>query len=172
MKKIYFVLTYTGTILSKIVKVYTKKEFSHSSISLDEDLNEMYSFARKNAYNPFIGGLMHEYIHEGTFKRFYKTKCIIYSFEITNKEYEKIKENIMEMYAHKDKYKFNIIGLLAVSINKKIKRENYYYCTEFVKEILDKSNVKNNLPDIPKPEDLKDLPEVHEVYQGLLKDYR
>lgn len=38
--KIYIVLTHTGTILSKIVKWYTKKDFSHVSISLDKELND------------------------------------------------------------------------------------------------------------------------------------
>ena len=44
MKEIYFVLTHTGTALSKIIKGFTKDEFSHVSISLDINLKEMYSF--------------------------------------------------------------------------------------------------------------------------------
>ena len=48
MKKIYIVLTYTGTILSRIIKVFTKKEYSHVSIALDQDLKYMYSFGRLN----------------------------------------------------------------------------------------------------------------------------
>ena len=70
MKKIYIILTHTGTTLSKIIKNYTKDEFSHVSISLDKDLNEMYSFGRLNPYNPFWGGFVHEGINFGTFKRF------------------------------------------------------------------------------------------------------
>lgn len=35
MKKIYLILTHTGTNLSKLIKNYTKDEFSHVSISLD-----------------------------------------------------------------------------------------------------------------------------------------
>ena len=46
MKKIYIVLTHTGTTLSKIIKTYTKDEFSHVSIALDNKLQEMYSFGR------------------------------------------------------------------------------------------------------------------------------
>ena len=62
MKKIYIVLTHSGTTLSKIIKGFTKDEFSHVSISLDKELNEMYSFGRLNPYNPFWGGFVHEYI--------------------------------------------------------------------------------------------------------------
>ena len=86
MRKIYIVLTYTGTILSKLVKMYTKREFSHVSIALDEDLKEMYSFGRLNPYNPFIGGFVHEYMDKGTFKRFSKTNAQIYCLELTEKQ--------------------------------------------------------------------------------------
>ena len=33
MKQIYIVLTHTGTLLSRIIKCYTKDEFSHCSIT-------------------------------------------------------------------------------------------------------------------------------------------
>ena len=40
MAKIYIILTHTGTVLSKIIKKYTKDEFSHVSISLDRELTK------------------------------------------------------------------------------------------------------------------------------------
>ena len=70
MSKIYVVLTYTGTVLSRFVKLFTKGEYSHVSISLDENLEEMYSFGRINPYIPFWGGFVQESPHYGTFKRF------------------------------------------------------------------------------------------------------
>ena len=90
----YIVLTHSGTALSKIIKGFTKDEFSHVSISLDKELNEMYSFGRLNPYNPFWGGFVHEYIDKGTFKRFYKTRSKIYSLNITEEQYE-YKKNII-----------------------------------------------------------------------------
>ena len=92
--KIYIVLTYTGTLLSKIIKTYTKDEFSHVSISLDEELKQMYSFGRLNPYNPFIGGFVHEGINTGTFRRFIKTKTEIYSLEVNEDQYNSIERII------------------------------------------------------------------------------
>ena len=91
MKKIYIILTYSGTFLSRIIKCYTKDEFSHISISLDSKLRQMYSFGRLNPYNPFIGGFVHEEVNKGTFKRCPKTKAKIYSLEIEYEQYEKLK---------------------------------------------------------------------------------
>ena len=171
MKKIYLVLTHTGTTLSTIIKCYTKDEFSHISIALDEELNEMYSFGRLHANNPFIGGFVHEGIDFGTFKRFKNTQTEIYSLKIDNTKYEDINNEINIFKNNKEKYKFNIIGLFAVSINKKIHYKNTFYCAEFVKYLFEKAKIENNLPDIIKPQDFRKLKDINLVYKGKLKDY-
>lgn len=170
--KIYIVLTHTGTILSKIVKWYTKKDFSHVSISLDSELNEMYSFGRLNPYNPFLGGFVHEYTDKGTFKRFKNTVAAIYSLEVTQEQYERIKNIINKIEQEKEKYKFNILGLFAVSIHKKIKKENSFYCAEFVEYLIEKTGMKIDLPEIITPEDFKKLENLELVYTGLLRKYK
>ncbi len=172
MKEIYIVLTHTGTVLSKIVRAYTKKQFSHVSIALDKDLQQMYSFGRLKPSNPFFAGLVHEYIHKGTFKRFYNTTTKIYSLEVTDEQYDKIKEVIDKMYEQKEKYKFNILGLFAVAFNIKVRRENTLYCAEFVKYLFDASKIDNDLPDIIKPVDFESVKGIKEVYKGLLRNYK
>ena len=171
MKSIYIVLTYTGTIPSKVIKRFTKDEFSHVSLSLDVDLMEMYSFARLRKYNFFVAGFLHERINEGTFKRFHKTKAKIYSMQVTDEQYEKIKNKVYEIWNQKEEYKFNILGLCAVSIHKRIKRKNHFYCAEFVKYILEDVGIDTKLPEIVKPEDFKSLEGLEEIYSGLLRRY-
>ncbi len=170
--KIYIVLTHTRTILSKLIKRFTGDEFSHVSIALDIELEEMYSFGRLNPYNPFIGGFVHEHINKGTFKRFYKTKTKIFSLDLTNEQYSNIKNSIDKMEIEKNKYKFNILGLIAAGMHKKVGKDDAFYCAEFVKYVLEDAGVKTNLPKIVKPEDFKDIPNLKEIYTGLLKKYK
>ena len=106
MKKIYIVLTHTGTVLSRIIRSFTKDEFTHSSISLDENLKQLYSFGRLNPYNPFIGGFIHENIKYGTFNRFKNTNAKIYSIIVTDEQYKKIHNTIFYIKKNKDNYKF------------------------------------------------------------------
>lgn len=172
MKEIYIVLTHTGTVLSQIIKKYTKDEFSHVSIALDIELKEMYSFGRLNPYNPFWGGFVHESIDKGTFKRFYQTRAKVYSLEITEKQYENIKNKIKHFETEKDNYTFNTLGLFAVGFRKKIKKEHSFYCAEFVKHILDESKITTGLPEMVKPEDFKKIERLQEIYEGLLRKYQ
>ena len=130
MKKIYIVLTHTGTALSRIIKTFTKDEFSHASISLDKELTEMYSFGRLNPYNPFIGGFVHESIYSGTFKRFKYTKTKIYSLDIEDEQYYRIKDLIDFIKEAKEMQKFNVIGLFAAGIHKKFKFVDSFSCIQ------------------------------------------
>lgn len=171
MRKVYIVLSYTGTLLSKLIKIYTRKEYSHVSISLDEQLNSMYSFGRINPYVPFIGGFVQESPNYGTFKRFKNAKTKIYSMEVTDEEYEMIKETIDSFRANKKNYKYNVMGLIAVMAHCHLKRENFFYCAEFVKHVFDSSGVELDLPEVVKPDDFQNINDLRVIYTGKMKEY-
>lgn len=171
MKRIYIVLTYTGTLLSRIVKLYTKKMYCHSSISLDENLKEMYSFGRLHPYNAFVGGFVHERINEGTFRRFINTRAHIIWIEVTDEQYEKMKRTIEYIKLNRKIYKFNILGLFLVSLHMRRIKNRYFYCSEFVKYVLQSAGVGKELPEIIKPEDFMKLPDANTKYEGLLRSY-
>lgn len=173
MQKIYIVLTHTGTLLSNLIKLYTKNDYSHVSLAFDEDLNEMYSFGRIYTYNAFIGGFVREYLTAGIYKRFKNTMTSIYELQVTDQQYKDIKEKVIRMYKRRKEYKFNFIGVFFVMFHKKIKRKNALYCAEFVKYALASGDVDMKyLPDIIKPEDFKQIKDARLVYKGKLNEYR
>ena len=171
MKKIYFVLTYTGTFLSRVVRYYTKEQYSHISIAFDEKLKEMYSFGRFHAYNPFIGGFVQESPDKGIYKRFPKTITKIYSLEVSDAQYQRMKEIILYFHDNKARFHFNTLGLFSVPFRMKWNRENHFYCAEFVKYVLENSNLNISLPEFVKPNDFQNISGMHEVYTGILKEY-
>lgn len=170
-RKIYIVLTYTGTILSKIIRFTTRAEYAHVSLSLDKKLNKMYSFGRLNPYNPFIGGFVHEGINIGTFKRFKKTRTEIYYVEVTNEQYNKIKQIIKHINSNKDDYKFNFIGLVLAGINYRYTRNNRFYCAEFVRYLIDNANIEIEFSNAVRPIDFKKYNDLELIYKGILRNY-
>ncbi|MFI3306956.1 MAG: hypothetical protein R3Y21_00145 [Mycoplasmatota bacterium] len=173
MKKIYIVLTFTNTVISKLIKIKTNHEFCHSSISLDKNLDYMYSFGRLNPYTPLFAGFVQEYQHKGTFKRFKYTKVQIQELEVTDRQYLDISQAIREIELNKKHYKFNIIGLVAAGANIKYKRKKALYCSEFVRMILEKANVDlTGIPAVAAPEMFKNLKNSKIIYNGLLTEYK
>ncbi len=170
---IYVVLSQTGTILSLLLKWVTKAKFNHASLSTDEKLDEMYSFGRKYPNNIFYGAFVKEHPSFGTFKKFKNTYSRILKIQVTKEQKELVKNTVSEMYSHKKDYKFDILGLFVAGFGKKLKRKNYFYCSEYVRTVLVKCNIieKDVLPEIIKPIDFLSLTNTEFVYEGNLKEY-
>ena len=105
------------------------------------------------------------------YKATIKTKTKIYSVEVDDDQYKRLQSVIEDINLNKGSYHFNILGLFAVAFNLKVKREKYFYCAEFVKYVLDESNIELNLPDIIKPNDFEGLTGLEEIYKGRLNEY-
>ncbi|MEG0995063.1 MAG: hypothetical protein RR359_04785 [Bacilli bacterium] len=174
MKKVYIVLTYTGTLLSALIKKFTKQEYSHASLSLDDTYDKMYSFGRKYPRNPIIGVFKEENIHDGLYKIKKNSKMAIYELEVTNKQFKFIKKSIKLI--KQDNNGYNFIGLLFAAFNIKLKRNKKYYCSEFIFKVLSDKKVKvyKARKGIVKPYDLIKLDDIKMslVYEGLISLYK
>ena len=172
-KDIFIVLTQTGSIVSAGIKLAKKKEYNHASLAMDVSLEPMYSFGRRHPYNPFWGGFVEEHIHSGTFKRFPKTRCSVYRAAVEESQYAAIEELLARMLLEKERYKFNVRGLMTAAFDKYKKRENYYYCSEFVRRVLEEAGVDvSAVPEAVHPEYLTALSDEKPIYTGLLREYR
>jgi len=162
----------TGTRFSRVLRAATQKKYTHVSISLDKELNELYSFGRRNQYLPFIAGFVKEHPDKGVFRKF-PTECLIYEIEITDGEYSHLKDLLavfMEDYRH---YRYNFVALLLMSMNIPYNCKSHFVCSQFVAYLLTKSNVVdfNKAYSLVRPEDFYNIRFKHEIYEGLLRDY-
>ena len=97
-KEIYIVVMQTGSIVSRALKMITGKEYNHVSVSFDPDLHYLYSFGRRNPYNPWIGGFVQESTDFGTLKRFSDTRAVVMSLPVSEKTYYQLVHKIDEMF--------------------------------------------------------------------------
>ena len=171
-KAVYIVLSHTGTRFSKVIKHMTKIPYSHVSIALDEDLNELYSFGRKRPKNPFYCGFVREDIINGTFAYFPNTRCLIYKLEVDDHTYDDIKHNI-NIFKSKRILTYNFPGVVGLSVNKSISIPRSYFCSEFVATILEDSNVTlfEKHPSSVAPKDFLECELYEFYYSGLLGVY-
>lgn len=173
-KPIYIVISQTGTFLSRILKFLTGREYNHVSVSLEDDLNLMYSFGRKNPYNAFWAGFVAESANFGTFKRFCETKVIVGKICLGATEYQNLKGLIEGMIENPECYHYNYLGLYLAALRIPYTSHNRYYCSEFVKYLLIKHNVEgaNQIKRIPHPMCFIDLPQFQVIYKGKLADFK
>ncbi|WP_205758472.1 hypothetical protein [Lysinibacillus sp. SGAir0095] len=172
-KRVYILLTDTGTVLTKIIKWYTNAPYNHVSIVFDDKLDEIYSFGRKNPRNPLIAGFIREDVYFGTYRYFDDTRCLFLKIEVSKSEYNAIRNMIQCFNSNKDRYAYNLLGLVGVAIRIPINQKNKYFCSQFVAEVFKRSGL--NLWDLPSalisPNDFLMHPRFELVYEGRLYNY-
>lgn len=166
-------LTYSGSLLSRGIKVYTKEPYSHVSIAFDEELKELYSFGRLRPNNPIIAGFVKEDIANGTYARFPNTTCALYSLDINKNQYNKLQKELEKFKRDGEKYGYNFIGLIGAMVNYPIERKYNYFCSQFVSSLLRKSGITliNKEAGLVAPRDFRECEELHLVYEGKLQNY-
>lgn len=172
-KTIYILLTHSGSMFSRAINIYTRDPYTHVSIGFDEDLKELYSFGRLKPYNPVIAGFVKEDVINGTFGRFPNTKCALYSLQINDIQYGKLKRELDRFNKEANKYGYNFLGLIGAMFNYPIERKYNYFCSQFVAEILQKSgiNILDKDPGLTSPMDFKNCKELEFIYEGYLSTY-
>ena len=173
MNNVYIVLSMSGTKFSKFLKFFLKSEFTHVSISFDDNIDTLYSFGRKKYYTPWIAGYTEEHPYTGVFDMF-NPKCEILKLSLTDKEYNKLKETIEDTAKHADEYGYNFKGIVYTYFKHRQKLDKRFTCTQFVAYSLSESGVPMPLDkdaSLVLPEDYYYIVDVKSIYKGRIRDY-
>ena len=173
-KELYILLSRTHTIPSKIIRVLNPMPYAHASIAFDENLSEMYSFARKKVHYPFYCGLIDEDITKGVFGRKKSTECLVLRLPVSKEVYQKAHDYVEGFKARRRMYGYNYLGVLAVKFHLAFDRKYAFFCTQFVEKVLQVSGIDlfGKKPGLVTPEDYRTSDKLEHFYEGLLADYR
>ena len=174
MKSIYILLSRTGTFPSRVIRFLSRMPYAHASIAFDENLDEMYSFARKRVHYPFYCGLIDEDINKGIFGKKKATKCLVLRLPVTEDEYERAHKSVESFKADRKKYGYNYLGVFAARVHIAVERKYDYFCSQFVDKVLQMSgiNLFDKKPGLVTPEDYRTSDKLEHFYEGLLANYQ
>ncbi|MGY3778528.1 hypothetical protein [Isobaculum melis] len=172
MKKIYIVLTKTNSQFGRLIRCYTKRPYNHASISLDSDLEMVFSFGRKNPTNPFKAGFVQEQLRNNPF--FKNSVTAIMSVEVTEAQYQSLENRMQHMFHQKENYYYSIRSVVSVMFSKNFTEgENGYICSTFVADMLKTLNIEVSGKPVYtiKPYDFIEAPTLTMEFQGSLEEY-
>lgn len=170
---VYLVFSKTGTWLSRVLTLFTGEKYVHTSISLDHDLKTMYSFGRVTPNNPFSAGFIRENFNKGVFLKKSNCECIVYRIKIDEIQHAMLINELSRFIAADQFLRYNFLGLFTAAMRIPMRRENHYFCSQFVSELLMKINLmqKSFPPELTKPMDLYGIEGKEEIYQGFTWQY-
>ena len=174
-RTIFIVLSMSGTKFSRFLRMMSrqKMEFVHVSLSLEENLDTLYSFGRKKLNMPWIAGYVEENPHKGVFKK-YNPMCEVLSLNISEEKYQKLLELVSYVKTHSKEYKYNYLGLLCVYFKIPHRLHRHFTCTEFVAWLLDNVDISPNVDkdvSLIVPNDYYEIPFIQSVYKGRMHSF-
>lgn len=172
-KYIYVILSRTPTKFAKFIRFFSRTTYNHASLAFDQDLKEMWAFARKKNNLPMDAGVVKEFPERFTLMKEQDVPVRIYEIPVTGEQYEKIYNKVMEVH-NDSKYHYNFFSMLLYPIFKGFKVPKTYTCSEFVATLLHEyAGIYVDQPNESViPEQLHSYLKDYMIYDGNLLDYR
>lgn len=130
---VFVFLTYTDTNIAKVIKGFTHDPYAHSSLSFDTNLDNMLSFD----YRGFVKENIHTDIYK---KKINDVRYSLYMYMASDKEYRSMHSFIDELNEHREKLRYNLLGLTNFIFGKGSEREDRFFCSEFVSACIQAGN--------------------------------
>lgn len=132
---IYVVFSSTPYRIGKLIRGLTHEKYNHISIALDENLTQMYAFARRYYRTPFYGGFVRE-----TRSRYHlngeAADIRICRLPVTPQQYETLSHTLDDMNKNQEAYPYNHLSVPAALFRHPVKVRDAYTCIEFCVHIL------------------------------------
>lgn len=169
---LYVVLTMTGTLPATAIHFFTRKPYSHTSLSFDRKLHHMYAFGRYWNWFAFYAGFVHEVPDRCVYKRFKKTTCRVMEIDVTPEQYMEAKRITRHFASHDKKMRYSNLGLVLAEFNLYPYIKNRFFCSQFVAYVLEKisySFTDKRYLEV-RPDDFYQS-DMRVIYEGTLRDY-
>ncbi len=134
-KYVYVVFSSTQYIIAKCIRAMTRHRYNHVSISLDGNLQTLYSFARRYEDTPFCGGFVVE-TPERYLRRNTAATVQICAIPVTDEQYAAISEHVAGYVEKEHDYVYNYISALTFLFRRRVALEKCHTCVDFATELI------------------------------------
>ena len=139
-KYVYVIFSSTQYMIAKFIRSLTHHRYNHVSISLDGNLQTLYSFARRYDDTPFCGGFVVE-TPERYIRRNTAATVQICAIPVTDREYDAIRAHLESYVAEDQSYVYNYIGALTFLFRRRVALEKCHTCVDFATELISMTGV-------------------------------
>ncbi len=134
-KYVYVMFSSTQYMIAKFIRAFTHHRYNHVSISLDGNLQTMYSFARRYEDTPFCGGFVVE-TPERYIRRNVAASVQICAIPVTDAQYAIIRDRLSAYTAEAQDYVYNYVGALTFLFRRRVALEKCHTCVDFATELI------------------------------------
>lgn len=172
MEHIYIALVDTPGIFAVLIRRFLKQKYIHVVLSMDEKLEEAYSFGRRNPQIPFFAGFEREDKNK-ILQAFPTADYMVCELTCSEGQKDKIRERLRRDYIKRRHYHYAVPGLPFIVCGIPFYCKNQYTCSSYIARILNENHIcisKKHFS-LVTPRDFYLYPNKKTVFEGSLEEF-
>lgn len=165
--------------LGTVIRSFTKENWSHSFISFDPSMGECFTFGNKVIKKGIINtrgfgaGIESFNPKANHFSYPPSTEYALHVMFFEESQIKAVKNTVDNIFAHREKYRYNVGGLINYIFNNPKTDPENLFCSQFVALVINsgKQGILDRDPSLYSPGSLADLRGVFYVCNGTIKTY-
>ena len=160
---VYIVLSSGSSLFARAIKKATKNEFSHAMISFNSNLDPLYSFGtRPDGKLGFVINNPKDHVWD-----IEDCKYSVYVMYVTDKAKRAMKQRLNDFVSKEKNLKYSFKGILDIWRGKESEKDEKWFCSRFVMDIISKAQNLSKVPSLWRPGDIEQLSNISLVNRGF-----
>ena len=160
---VFLVLSSGSSWFANAIKTVTKNEFSHAMISFNSKLDPLYSFGtRTDGKLGFVINNPKDRVWD-----IEDCKYSVYVMYVTDKAKRAMKKRLDDFVSKEKDLKYSFKGILDIWRGKESEKDEKWFCSRFVMEIISKAQNLAKVPSLWRPGDIEQLSNISLVNRGF-----
>ena len=169
MEHIYIAMVDTPGLFAGIIRRFLKQKYIHVVISLDERLEEAYSFGRRNPRLPFFAGFEREDKNR-ILRAFPTADYRVCELECSAEQKERIRRRLRHDYQYRKSSHYAVAGLFFIMCGIPFYQRDHYTCSSYIARLLAENHIDISYKhfSLVTPKDFYYYPYKRTVFEGRL----
>ena len=169
MAYIYIALVDTPGLFASAIRNFLHQKYIHVVLSLDEQLDEAYSFGRRNPFVPLIAGFERE-DKEKILRAFPTAEYRVCRLECSVEQKAMIRQRLEEDYGRRFHLHYAVLSLPFIVKGKQFYMKNHYTCSSYLARVLEECGipVSDKHFSLVTPKDVYEYEDMEVVFEGKL----
>ena len=165
---VYIVFSATPTGMGRLIRLATRNQYNHVSLSFEADIQKLYSFARYHRTIPLYGGFVVESVlRYGALAG--RSRVKICRLTVEEPYFTYLRNHLDRLWNEREEYIYNTPAALASLARLRADIPRAYTCASFIQEELARCRLEGVDPDCcPTIRRLERLLDSYVVYEGPL----
>lgn len=172
MEHIYFAMVDTPGVFAYLIRRFLRQKYIHVVISMDEWLEEAYSFGRRNPRIPICAGFEREDKYM-ILQAFPTAEYMVCELECSAQQKESIRERLRKDYKRRFSHHYAVLGLVFLICGIPFYQKNHYTCSSYIARLLHENHIPISSKhfSLVTPKDFYLYPNKKTIFEGSLAEF-